>query len=157
MGIKWLQKRATSAVCDQTRLNVTSESDLSQSHILPWFNTCETRGGFWFDILAHSCLPFGQWVCHDSFGGLEESPHPSGKTGNVTEVGDKPELKSKPPRVYKMSLSTKTSSHTQTCLNFRGALLWGDRIWHAYRKWECILDMASSHCEIVIHVGQKIA
>lgn len=99
----------------------------------PWYTKCEPRGGSWFDILAHQCQPFGQRGFHVS---LEESPHPSGKTGSMTEVRSKPALKSNPPNVYKMSLCPKTSSHTQTRLNFRAVCLWEDSIWQAKRKWE---------------------
>lgn len=45
---------------------------------------------------------------------------------------------------------------THTCLNLRGVYSWGDCIWQAWRKWECILDMASSHCKIVILVRQAL-
>lgn len=86
--------------------------------------------------------------------GWRRAHSPQAILATSQKVGGEPELESNPPCVYKMSLCTKTSSHTQTCLNFRGVCSWGDDIWWAYRK--SISDEAWSRCEIVIQVGQTV-
>lgn len=124
----------------------------------PQYQKCEPRGGFRLDILAHSCRPFGRRVCHVSSGELAASPHPSGKTGSMTEFRFTPKLKSNPPSVYKMChyvimshTHTKkkhnTSSQSQTCLNFCGLCLLGDSIWPVNRKWEGVVERSLSTSE----------
>lgn len=68
-----------------------------------------------------------------SFGG---KPTPLWQNWQHDRSQVQPALKSNPPNVYKMSLCPKTSSHTQTCLNFRAVCLWEDSIWQAKSKWE---------------------
>ena len=99
--------------------------------------------------LAHRS-PFGHAVCHVSRGGLEESQHPSGKNWQHCRSWGQARAQIKPtPCLQNVIICRKTSSPAQTCLNFRWACSWGDCIWQACRKWECILDVASSHREML--------
>lgn len=130
------------------------ENDLFRGHDTRSVNPGEAFGlTYWrihVSLLASESVmsPLEDW---------RKAHTPPGKTGSMAEVRSKPELKSNSAQnVYKMSLCPKTSSHTQTCLNFRGVCLWEDSIWQANRKWESVSDVASSHCEIVIHVGQTL-
>lgn len=99
------------------------------------YQKCEPRGGFRFDILAHSCCPFSRRVCHVSSGELAASPHPSGKTGNMTEFRFTPKLKSNPPSVYKMChyviMSHKKTQHVLSVANM-SELPWTVFIWRFY-------------------------
>lgn len=73
-----------------------------------------------FDTLAPSCQPFGQRVCHVSFGGLDEGPHPSGKTGNVYRSWEHARAQIQThPMFTKCCYLQKTSSYTQICLNLQ--------------------------------------
>lgn len=70
-------------------------------------------------LLATECVTF-------PFERLEKSPKPLGEAGAVAEVGDEPELTSNLPRVYKMSLSRRTSCLSTSKL-LRGEEIVSDR------------------------------
>lgn len=151
--LKRLQKKATSAICNQTRLDVTSESNLLQSHDTRSVSSGEAFG------LTHSLILVSLLASRSvmfSFGGLKESPHPSGKTGSPTEVRVQAGAQIKPTQCLQNVITSEYFLHTQTCPKFRGVCPWEDSIWQAYRNRESVSDVASSHCQIIIHAGQTL-
>lgn len=132
--------------CDQREWSV-SKSSSDTIRVKPGEAFALTRCPTHVCLLAtqSAVLPLEAW---------RRAHTPQATLATSQKVGGEPELESNPPCVYKMSLCTKTSSHTQTCLNFRGVCSWGDDIWQAYRK--SISDEAWSRCEIVIQVGQTV-